>query len=88
MASAELQLDAVIGFKGSVRSGLILHPDNEHLIYPLGCTVVVRNVIQRTQSCLRGHDNDVNCITVSKCGRLMASGTGNIFLNEDWKFKI
>jgi|Transcript_17783 WD40 repeat protein len=70
----ELELSAVIGFKGTVPSGLILHPDNEHLIFPLGCTVVVRNLIQKTQSFLQGHDNQVNCITVSKSGNLLASG--------------
>ncbi len=57
----ELQLTAVIGFKGAseglpvgdVIDGLILHPDNEHLIYPLGSTIVVRHVITRTQQFLR-----------------------------------
>jgi len=70
----ELELSAVIGFKGTVPSGLILHPDNEHLIFPLGCTVVVRNLMQKTQSFLQGHDNQVNCITVSPSGRYLASG--------------
>eukprot|EP00747_Dinoflagellata_sp_TGD_P162298 gnl/TRDRNA2_/TRDRNA2_179744_c0_seq1.p1 gnl/TRDRNA2_/TRDRNA2_179744_c0~~gnl/TRDRNA2_/TRDRNA2_179744_c0_seq1.p1 ORF type:complete len:647 (-),score=126.95 gnl/TRDRNA2_/TRDRNA2_179744_c0_seq1:102-1958(-) len=70
----ELELQAVIGFKGTVTQGLILHPDQEHLIFPLGCTIVVRNLIQRTQSFLQGHDNQVNCITVSKSGALLASG--------------
>jgi len=70
----ELELQAVIGFKGTVVDGLILHPDNEHLIFPLGCTVVVRNLLQRTQTFLQGHDNQVNCITVSSSGDLLASG--------------
>mmetsp|Transcript_19688 Transcript_19688/g.49432 ORF Transcript_19688/g.49432 Transcript_19688/m.49432 type:complete len:624 (+) Transcript_19688:134-2005(+) len=75
MAAGEaLELQAVIGFKGTVPGGLVLHPDNEHLIFPLGCTVVVRNVIQRAQSFLQGHDNDVSCITISPSGQLMASG--------------
>jgi WD40 repeat protein len=69
-----LELQAVIGFKGTVTQGLILHPDNEHLIFPLGCTVVVRNLLQRTQAFLQGHDNQVNCITVSPSGQLLASG--------------
>ena len=44
MAAGEaLELQAVIGFKGTVPGGLVLHPDNEHLIFPLGCTVVVRS---------------------------------------------
>jgi hypothetical protein len=52
MPEKELELQAVIGFKGTVVDGLILHPDNEHLIFPLGCTVVVRNLLQRTQTFL------------------------------------
>ncbi|CAE8657297.1 unnamed protein product, partial [Polarella glacialis] len=70
----ELELQAVIGFKGTVTSALILHPDQEHLIFPLGCTIVLRNLLKKTQSFLQGHDNQVNCITVSKSGRLLASG--------------
>mmetsp|Transcript_34261 Transcript_34261/g.80051 ORF Transcript_34261/g.80051 Transcript_34261/m.80051 type:complete len:616 (-) Transcript_34261:179-2026(-) len=70
----ELELEAVIGFKGTVTQGLLLHPDQQHLIFPLGCTVVVRNLIEKTQSFLQGHDNQVNCITVSKSGKWLASG--------------
>jgi WD40 repeat protein len=73
-AELELELQAVIGFKGTVSSGLILHPDQQHLIFPLGCTVVLRNVIKKTQAFLQGHDNQVNCITVSRSGELLASG--------------
>jgi hypothetical protein len=44
---------------GKVVSGLILHPDNEHIIYPLGTTIVVRHIISRTQQFLRvGIRND------------------------------
>merc|ERR1719272_2153928 len=70
----ELELQAVIGFKGSVVQGLILHPDQEHLIFPLGCTIVVRNLIQRTQTFLQGHDNQVSCVSASPSGDLLASG--------------
>jgi len=74
MQAEELDLQAVIGFKGTVPSGLILHPDQKHLIFPLGCTVVLRNLMEKTQAFLQGHDNQVNCITVSKSGKLLASG--------------
>ena len=38
---------------GKVIDGLVLHPDNEHIIYPLGTTLVVRHIISRTQQFLR-----------------------------------
>jgi len=44
----ELEIQAVIGFSGKIFRGLVLHPDNEHLIYPLGSTIVVRHIISRT----------------------------------------
>ena len=34
----KLKLAAVIGFRGSVPDGLILHPNNEDIIYSIGCT--------------------------------------------------
>jgi len=74
MQEQELELQAVIGFKGTVPASLILHPDQEHLIFPLGCTVVLRNLVRKTQAFLQGHDNQVNCITVSPSGKLLASG--------------
>jgi len=57
-----------------VNSGLVLHPDNEHIIFPLGTTIVVRHIISRTQKFLRGHDNDISVITVSSSGKYIASG--------------
>ena len=53
MDNTQLNILAVIGFKGSVTDGLILHPDNEHLIYPLGSQIIVRNVLTREQRFLR-----------------------------------
>jgi WD40 repeat protein len=70
----DLELSAVIGFKGNVVNGLILHPDNEHLLFPLGTTIVVRHIISRTQEFLRGHDNNISVITVSESGKYIASG--------------
>ena len=55
-------------------NGLILHPDNEHLIFSLGSTIIVRHIISRTQSFLRGHDNLISVITVSPSGKYIASG--------------
>lgn len=44
----ELELSAVIGFSGTVIQGLMLHPDNEHLVSPLGCTILIRHIVSRT----------------------------------------
>jgi cilia- and flagella-associated protein 52 len=57
-----------------VINGLTLHPDNEHILYPLGSSVVVRNVVQRTQTYLRGHDNDITVVAVSPSGKYIATG--------------
>jgi hypothetical protein len=59
---------------GKVNSGCILHPDNEHIIFPLGTTIVVRHIMTRTQRFLRGHDNDISVIIVSSSGKYIASG--------------
>lgn len=58
----------------------MLHPDNEHIIYPLGSTVVVRHILTRTQTFLRGHQHRISCIDsndlaikISKDGKYLAS---------------
>lgn len=70
----ELEISAVVGYRGQVLQGLILHPDNEHLVFPLGSTIIVRHIISRTQTFLRGHDNEISCITISPSGKYIASG--------------
>ena len=60
--------------KGSVQNGLNLHPDNEHIIYPLGSSVIVRHIVTRTQTFLNGHDNLISALTVSSKGNYIASG--------------
>lgn len=55
-------------------SGLRVHPDREHLIYPLGCTVVVKRLKDGKQELLHGHTNNVSCISVSTNGLYIASG--------------
>lgn len=53
MENNNLNILAVIGFNGTIIDGLILHPDNEHLIYPLGSQLVIRNILTREQKFLR-----------------------------------
>ncbi|XP_045055232.2 cilia- and flagella-associated protein 52 isoform X3 [Desmodus rotundus] len=71
---AELELEAVIGFNGHVPAGLKCHPDQEHLIYPLGCTVLIQAINTKEQYFLQGHGNNVSCVTVSQSGVYIASG--------------
>jgi len=44
------------------------------LIYPLGSTIIIRHIISRIQSFLRGHDNDISVMALSKSGKFLASG--------------
>ena len=69
-----LNLMAVIGFNGGVIDGLILHPDNETLIFPIGNQIIVRNVLTRQDQFLKGHSNYVSSMTLSGSGRYLASG--------------
>ncbi|XP_023385618.1 cilia- and flagella-associated protein 52 [Pteropus vampyrus] len=71
---AELELEAVIGFNGHVPTGLKCHPDEEHLVYPLGCTVLIQAINTNKQDFLHGHGNNVSCVTISKSGDYIASG--------------
>ncbi|XP_069510674.1 cilia- and flagella-associated protein 52 [Ambystoma mexicanum] len=70
----QLELEAIIGFNGHVPGGLISHPDREHLVYPLGCTVIIQNLNNNKQQFLQGHTNNVSCVSVSKSGKYIASG--------------
>ena len=69
-----LNLQAVIGFNGAVTDGLILHPDNETLIFPIGSQIVVRNVLTRQDKFLKGHTNDISAVTISNSGKYLATG--------------
>ncbi|KAG7242356.1 hypothetical protein INR49_023485 [Caranx melampygus] len=74
---SQLELEAVIGFNGHVVSGLRVHPDGEHLVYPLGCTVILKRIKDGKQEFLHGHSNNVSCVSVSKTGSYIASGQVN-----------
>lgn len=71
----ELQLIGCIGFSGQVPRGLAVHSDREHILYPLGCNVVVQRIGgKKSQTFLQGHSDFVTCIAVSKSGKYVATG--------------
>ena len=59
---------------GRVPHGLKLHPDRVHMIYPLGCNLVIENLQTRQQEFLLGHNNNISCVTISNNGKYIASG--------------
>ncbi len=59
--SEPLRLDSVIGFGGGVDDGLIVHNQTNTIIYPLGSTIVVRDVTDlKKQEFLHGHTDKVS----------------------------
>lgn len=71
-----MELIGVIGFNGAIRQGLILHPGDKHIIYPLGSTIVVKHLLENTQTFLQknDHNRSVSCLALSRTGKYLASG--------------
>ncbi|NXI59024.1 CFA52 protein, partial [Chloroceryle aenea] len=67
-------LPSPLSLAGHVPCGLICHPDKQHVLYPLGCTVVIQELDSKKQSFLHGHTNNVSCVIVSRNGAHVASG--------------
>lgn len=72
--ASKIELQCAIGFDGRVVGGLALHPDGQHLLYPLGSTIVVKNLNTGKQFFLRGHSDKVTCVAISNNGKYVASG--------------
>ncbi|KAM6317644.1 LOW QUALITY PROTEIN: cilia- and flagella-associated protein 52 [Podargus strigoides] len=60
--------------RGHVPSGLLCHPDKEHVIYPLGSTVVIQHMDSKKQVFVCGHDNDISCVVAPRDRLYLASG--------------
>ena len=59
---------------GNILNGLQWHPDGVHVLYPLGSSVVVKNLKSGNQTFLTGHTDVVTCVALSKDGKTVASG--------------
>lgn len=53
---------------------MLAHPNKKDLIYPLGNTIVVKNIDSGSQNFLSGHTDNVSCVALSKSGKYVASG--------------
>lgn len=60
-----------------MKNALRLHPDEKHLLYPMGHKVVIRNIETSEQRFLSGHTNNVTALCVSPCGKYVGSGQNN-----------
>ncbi|XP_076451553.1 cilia- and flagella-associated protein 52-like [Babylonia areolata] len=74
-----LEVERIIGFNGDIPNGLHVHPDNSHLIYPLGSNVVIEDInrADAKQVILSKHTNNVSCIAIDPTGQYIASGQVN-----------
>jgi len=59
---------------GAIAHGLRAHPKRQHIVYPVGCMIVVENITTKQQDFLRGHSNTVTCLDIARSGSLIASG--------------
>ncbi|KAA3670976.1 uncharacterized protein DEA37_0000354, partial [Paragonimus westermani] len=83
-----LALESVIGFNGiltllygvvylligKIPQSFSVHPDRQHVVFALGCTVVIEEINTRHQDFLQGHTNNVDCVEISRNGEFIASG--------------
>lgn len=71
----DLELERIIGFNGNVEGGLMVHPDRQHIIYPLGNNIIIEDISDEAKQCiLSSHTNDVTCIAISNDGQYIVSG--------------
>lgn len=70
----KLELESAIGYQGKILNGIKIHPDRMHMIYAVGCNIVIENLQTRNQEFLIGHNDNISCLTISKSGKYIASG--------------
>ncbi|XP_050346476.1 cilia- and flagella-associated protein 52 [Nymphalis io] len=77
MEVKNLEPYAIIGFDGSAIRGLKVHPDGEHIIYPMGNKVCIQEWKTKKMYFLSGHTNSVSTVAVSSKGTFIGSGQIN-----------
>ncbi|KAG9407308.1 hypothetical protein AC1031_002038 [Aphanomyces cochlioides] len=73
---ATLELDHVMGYSGRGKDTVHAHPkDPDVYITSMGAAVVVARISDsHSQEFLRGHDEEISSMAMSKSGILLASG--------------
>ncbi len=70
-----LDLEHAIGYSGRIVQSCYLHPNSQDFLYIAGgCIVICSLSDPHQQSFLKGHDDQITCLSVSSTGRLLASG--------------
>lgn len=67
----------MLKFTGSAIRGLKVHPDGEHIVYPMGNKVCIQEWKTKKMYFLSGHSNSVSTVAVSPKGTYVGSGQIN-----------
>ena len=54
---------------GRITGGLRVHPDQQHLIFALGCKVSILNLQNNKQEFLCGHTNNISALEIAASGK-------------------
>ncbi|XP_022914302.2 cilia- and flagella-associated protein 52 [Onthophagus taurus] len=73
----DLELHSIIGFDGGIIRGFVVHPNGEHVVYPLGNKISIQHWATKKQDFLSGHTNTISAVAVSPSGKYIASGQIN-----------
>ena len=69
-----MTLRFLITLLGKVQRALHITPCGKYILYPLGCFIVLKNIVTQREAFLDGHNNDISCIALSHDGNTIASG--------------
>jgi len=70
-----MELEHAIGVSGKIVRAVYLHPNTKEFVYISGCSIVTCDLMDPHKQCfLRGHDDQITCLTISNDGKLIASG--------------
>ncbi|XP_044733714.1 cilia- and flagella-associated protein 52 [Chrysoperla carnea] len=73
----DLQVESIIAFNGDTVNACRIHPDGDHIIFPIGNKVSILNWWTKKQEFLAGHTNIISAIDLSANGKFIASGQIN-----------